>query len=194
MRDGRATRQRIHDAALRLFVEKGVTETSVRDLAEAAGIAEGTLYRHYASKDDLVADLFASNYAAFAQQLADLQRPLVGLRARLDAVVAEVFRFYDDNPTLFRFLLLVQHQALPRVPDGETNPVSVLHAMVEQGSREGEVTLTNPALGTAMILGLMLQPATALVYGRLDAPLSRFAADVAGACWRSLNPPEAHHG
>lgn len=194
VRDGRATRQRIHDAALRLFVEKGVTETSVRDLAQAAGIAEGTLYRHYASKHELVADLFASNYAAFARRLAELQAPLSSFRSRLDAVVAEVFRFHDDNPTLFRFLLLVQHQALPRVPEGEGNPVAVLQAMVEQGIRDGGVGLPDAALGTAMILGLMLQPATAVVYGRLEAPLSRFAHDVAGACWRALNPPEADHG
>ncbi|CAA7613722.1 putative transcriptional regulator, TetR family [Magnetospirillum sp. LM-5] len=194
MRDGRATKLRIHDAALTLFVTKGVTETSVRDLAQAAGIAEGTLYRHYASKDDLVADLFASNYAAFARRLAELGRPIVGFRARLAALVAELFRFHDDNPTLFRFLLLVQHQALPRVHDGEDNPVSVLHSLVEQGIRDGEVTLTDAALGTAMILGLMLQPATAIVYGRLDAPLSRFTDTIANACWRALNPTEAPHG
>lgn len=188
MKDGRATRQRIHDAALRLFVDKGVAESSVRELARLAGIAEGTLYRHYASKDELVADLFASNYAAFAHRLIELQRPLAGFHARLDAVVAATFRFYDDNPTLFRFLLLVQHQALPRVPDGEANPVVVLQTLVEQGMRDGDITLDDPGLATAMVLGLMLQPATALAYGRLQPPLSRFAPDVAGACWRALNP------
>lgn len=188
MRDGRATKARIHESALRLFVEKGVTETSVRELAQAAGIAEGTLYRHYASKDDLVADLFASNYAEFAGRLAGLQRPQTGFRAKLDAVVAEIFRFHDDNPTLFRFLLLVQHQALPRVAEGEGNPVTVLHAMVEQGLQHGEITLDDAALATAIILGLTLQCATAVVYGRMVPPLSRFSHDVAGACWRALNP------
>ena len=54
MRDATNTRTKIQQQALRLFVEKGVTETSVRDLAQAAGIAEGALYRHYASKADLV--------------------------------------------------------------------------------------------------------------------------------------------
>lgn len=198
MKDGRPTRQRIHDAALRLFVEKGVTETSVRDLAQAAGIAEGTLYRHYASKDDLVADLFARNYTAFAHRLTDLQAPLRGFRSRLGAVIAETFRFHDDNPTLFRFLLLVQHQGLPRVADGADNPVSVLHELVEQGIKDGDVGLTDPALGTAMILGLLLQPATAVVYGRLHPPLSRFSNHISAACLRALTPSpqptEADHG
>lgn len=187
MRDGSQTRQRIHQAALELFVARGVAETSVRDLARAAGIAEGTLYRHYASKDDLVADLFLGNYAAFAARLRGL-RTVAGLRARLDAVAAEIYRFHDAEPTLFRFLLLVQHQALPHSDDGDDNPVSVLHTMVAEAVAAGEVTLADPRLATALVLGLLLQPATAVVYGRLDGPLSPLAATVAAACWRALNP------
>lgn len=187
MRDGSATRQRIHQAALDLFVRHGVTETSVRDLAAAAGIAEGTLYRHYASKDDLVADLFLSNYAAFAARLCPL-RDLRGFRARIEAVVAEIFRFHDAEPTLFRFLLLVQHQALSRTGQGDDNPVSVLSSMVEEAIADGEITLADPALATAMLLGLLLQPATAVVYGRLAGPLAPHASAIAAACWRALNP------
>lgn len=187
MRDGGATRQKIHQAALELFVRRGVTETSVRDLAAAAGIAEGTLYRHYASKDELVAELFATNYAAFAGRLRAL-RARDGLRARLEAVAAEVFRFHDDQPILFRFLLLVQHQALPRAGLGDDNPVSVLHSMVEDAIAAREITLTDAALATAMVLGLLLQPATALVYGRLAGPLAPHAPTIAAACWRALNP------
>lgn len=186
MRDGSQTRQKIHQAALDLFVRQGVTETSVRDLAQAAGIAEGTLYRHYASKDDLVADLFVSNYAAFAARLCAL-RAIDGLRARLDALAAEVFGLHDADPTLFRFLLLVQHQALPRTGDGDDNPVSVLHGMIAEAIAEGEVTITESRLATAMVLGLLLQPATAVVYGRLDGPLLPFAPTIAAACWRALN-------
>lgn len=188
MARGDETRKRIHEAALALFVARGVTETSVRDLALAAGIAEGTLYRHYTSKDDLVADLFTSNYAAFAARLGTIIAATAGFAARLEAVVSEVFRFHDADPTLFRFLLLVQHQALPRVPEGGDNPVSVIEAMVEQAVRDGEITLPDVALGTAMILGLMLQPATAVVYGRLAPPLSRLIGEVAGACLRALTP------
>ncbi|MGE5516790.1 MAG: TetR/AcrR family transcriptional regulator [Bacteroidota bacterium] len=187
MRDGSATRQRIHQAALDLFVRRGVTETSVRDLAAAAGIAEGTLYRHYASKDDLVADLFVTNYTAFATRLCAL-RAVAGFRARIEAVAAEIFRFHDDDPTLFRFLLLVQHQALSRAGAGADNPVSVLQSMVEDAIAAGEISLADPALATAMLLGLLLQPATAVVYGRLSGKLAPHAPAIAAACWRALNP------
>ena len=41
------TRDRIEQAAVRLFVEKGVAETTVRDIARAVGLSEGALYRHF---------------------------------------------------------------------------------------------------------------------------------------------------
>ena len=41
-----AAQQRIHDAALRLFAERGVTQVNVKDLAQAAGVARGTIYNN----------------------------------------------------------------------------------------------------------------------------------------------------
>jgi AcrR family transcriptional regulator len=44
----------ILDAAVRLFAEKGFHRTTTRDIAEAADVAEGTLYNYFANKDDLL--------------------------------------------------------------------------------------------------------------------------------------------
>jgi AcrR family transcriptional regulator len=73
VRDGTQTRQQIDRAALRLFAKKGIKETTIRDIAEAAGIAEGTLYRHYKSKDELSWILFRDNYAELGRHLDRVQ-------------------------------------------------------------------------------------------------------------------------
>jgi len=180
------TRRRIKDAALRLFVDKGVAETSVRDLAAAAGIAEGTLYRHYAAKDDMVRDLFQEHFAAFAERIESLQQGQTGIRNKLRVVVADACRLFDENPTLYRFLLLVQHQALPRVKRGAADPMAVLRRMIADAIKRGEAKLDSAELGAALVMGLMLQPALAMIHGSLKGPLSRQAGDIAAACERVL--------
>jgi AcrR family transcriptional regulator len=41
------TADRIEQAAVQLFVEKGVAETTIKDIARAVGLSQGALYRHY---------------------------------------------------------------------------------------------------------------------------------------------------
>ncbi len=48
------TRGVIADAALALFAERGFAETTMEEVAEAAGVSRRTAYRHFPSKDDLV--------------------------------------------------------------------------------------------------------------------------------------------
>src|SRR5664279_4428240 len=50
---------RIHDAALRIFAEKGVTQLTVSELAEEAGVARGTVYNNLGSTDALFEEVAA---------------------------------------------------------------------------------------------------------------------------------------
>jgi AcrR family transcriptional regulator len=48
-----ATREKIHSAAVKLFSVKGFAATGVQEIADAAGISIGLLYRHYKTKDEI---------------------------------------------------------------------------------------------------------------------------------------------
>jgi AcrR family transcriptional regulator len=52
----RATRQALQSAADRLFASQGYTATTVRDIAEAAGVTERTFFRYFAGKEELIID------------------------------------------------------------------------------------------------------------------------------------------
>ena len=49
-------------AATSLFAEKGIDGTSMRDIAEAAGVREAAIYRHFTGKEELARDIFLSWY------------------------------------------------------------------------------------------------------------------------------------
>ena len=47
------TKRKIFDTAMKLFAEKGYSETSVEEITAVTGIAKGTLYYHFAKKEDI---------------------------------------------------------------------------------------------------------------------------------------------
>ena len=59
----------ILQAALKLFVEKGIDGTTIRDIAQEAGVGEGTLYRHFKSKEEMAWQLFYQNLKQFTREL-----------------------------------------------------------------------------------------------------------------------------
>lgn len=185
-----ATREKLRSAALTLFVEQGVTETTTRDLALRAGIAEGTIYRHYKSKDDLVRDLFQDHYVRFGRELERIQSETAGpVDAKLRAMVVYMCRLFDEDPTLYRFLLLAQHTALPNIRSQPTSPSLILARLIEQAIARGEVPSQDATLASAMVLGAIIQPALALVYGTMSGAMSALAPRIAQGCCALLRPP-----
>ncbi|WP_163564651.1 TetR/AcrR family transcriptional regulator, partial [Klebsiella pneumoniae] len=85
------------------------TETTTREIALAASIAEGTIYRHFPSKERLALDLFQRHYHALALTLSEAAEQAQGLRARIEAIVRCYCEWADDDWTLFAYHLLTQH-------------------------------------------------------------------------------------
>jgi len=187
------TRHRLRSAALELFVERGVSETTTKDLARRAGIAEGTIYRHFESKDELVRDLFERHYFRFGGDLDRIQAETAGgVDAKLRAMVEFMCRLYDHDPTLYRFLLLVQHTALPNIRTAPTSPAVIFRGVVSRAVAQREIPEQDPVLAAAMVLGTIIQPALALIYGSLSGTMSDFAPAIATACSALLRAPRAH--
>ncbi len=186
MKRGEDTRERLTREALRLFVEKGVAETTVRDIAAAAEVAEGSLYRHYESKDALAWELFAGAFTQLAQELDRLQRAEATLRGKVAAMIRHFCAFFDRDRTLFSYLLLSQHGQLKRVTPEMPHPIEVLRRSIRGGMRRGEIPKGDADLATSMVMGLVLQTAVDRVYGRLRHDLSRFADGLVAAAWRVL--------
>jgi len=185
---GQRTQEKIEQVALALFAEKGVDRTTIGDIAGAAGIAEGTIYRHYPGKEELIWQLFSRNYLRLAAELDALQAARPDLRAKLRAMVGMFCNLFEQDPDMFRFLLLVQHGQLERVTEDMRTPVQVLKTVIEAAIAGGEIPDQDAEVATAVVLGIVLQVAVFKVYGRVTRPLGDFADDLAGRCWRALDP------
>lgn len=180
------TKARIAREALRLFVEKGITETTVRDITAAVGITEGALYRHYASKEALAWELFSSNFVAFAKRMEAVRQQHDDLRSRLETMIHMFCAFFDEDPVLFSFLLLAQHNEARKITPDMPHPVAIMRACIEEGMQAGEIPKADPDFATAVVLGIVFEVATFKIYGRIQGGLGDLAPDVMRACWRAL--------
>jgi AcrR family transcriptional regulator len=177
------TRDRIETAAVHLFVEKGVADTTVRDIAGALEMSEGALYRHFPSKEQLVWQVFERHYIEFAGRLLKLAEAESGTRDKLAAMIAGFCRAYDENPRLFRFLLFVQHDQLGKLAADAPTPVEAVRMVIARGIASGELPAQDADLATSLVFGVVLQPVQFAAYGRLPSDMGSVCDRLVAAAW-----------
>ncbi len=121
---GEQTRRRIVDTALALFEQRGYAETTLRDIADKAGISIGLAYRYFRRKEELVLALYEQLSAEVAHKL---KLPEGGVGKRWAAL--ERTRFRVLAPHRKTLLALVQ-SALD--PEGDLGALSPATAVVRE--------------------------------------------------------------
>ena len=124
-----------------MFAASGV-DAPVREIADAAGVGIGTLYRHFPQRSDLVAAVFRREIDA----CADAAAPLAAEHAPFEALARWIDRFVTFIATK-RGLAIALHsdnpafQALPRYFDQRLRPVfaGLLRAAVDSGAVRGDL-------------------------------------------------------
>ena len=187
MRDAAATKRLIEQTALRLFAEKGIAETTIRDIAFAAGVAEGTMYRHYDSKEELAWRLFADNYTEVGRALHEIARAKRTTRDKIESMIRFFCDEYDKDQLRFRYLFLARHGQMRKVTSRMPNPYIVFRSVIREGMARGEIPNEDPDVATSMVMGVILQVIDSAILGqRIRSSLQRIADKIVAACLRVL--------
>lgn len=181
------TKARIERAALALFVESGVDAATTREIAKAAGVSEGAIYRHFDSKDELASAMFIRIHERLAGLIRAAARESRDIVGQTRAIVAAYCETADEDFPLFAFHLLYTHRFLP-TPEGVDNPVDAVEDIVAAAMKRREIARGDPAFVAGMALGVVLQTALQIHYGRLEGPLSRHALALGEAAISVMRP------
>lgn len=113
---GEARRAQILKVAAEMFLREGIDQTSMRRIAGEAGVTATLLYKHFASKDDLLKSIAESFFSELVVSLdaavAGVTDPVERARRLMNAYV----RFGIDNPRAYHLTFMT---ALPRLRRGE---------------------------------------------------------------------------
>jgi AcrR family transcriptional regulator len=108
------TRAAIHDAALRLFAERGYEATTIADIAHAAEVSRATFFSYYASKDDVVFGEAPRAAEELEATLADLPEGMSTLQAVREWLRTLAGWLDDERLPLQRRLMLEQPSVAAR--------------------------------------------------------------------------------
>jgi TetR/AcrR family transcriptional regulator, repressor of fatR-cypB operon len=102
-------RESILKAALECFVERGFHGTAMPQIAEKAGVAAGTIYHYFPSKEALVNALYRTWKAAVAQRVFTAFPQEAPVREQFRVMWHQIIAFAMEEPTAFAFIELHNH-------------------------------------------------------------------------------------
>lgn len=98
------TKQLILNTAYQMFGEKGYSETTMRLLAERAGVGLGTIFKHFPDKSSLLVEAYQSDLGKIISEAFETI-PEVGIKDQLIYVTRRIYAFYASNPAFSRALI-----------------------------------------------------------------------------------------
>ena len=176
--------QQIIEAAVRVFARSGYYNSRVADIAKEAGIASGTIYLYFKTKDEILVTLFREKMAEF---VADLRKAIAAepdAVAKLRRLIALHFQILEENPDLAEVVQVELRQGQKFFRGASSVEVnsyfSLIGSVLEDGVASGVFRKELPIkAATKTVFGAMDQMATSWVLGKRSYKLSETADAVA---------------
>ena len=142
-------RQRILAAAVKLFAERGFDATTVQEVVAAAGVTKGALYHHFASKDELLYEIYRG---VIGKQNADLDAIVEQRKGNAETVreilvnvVQSTVTNLDEASVFFREAHKLDAEHMSAFRADRRLYHKNLCAVIESGQRAGEFASVVPA-------------------------------------------------
>lgn len=176
--------QQIIEAAIRVFARSGYYNSRVSDIAREAGIASGTIYLYFKTKDEILVTLFREKMAAFVGQLRAAIAREPDAVAKIRRLVALHFEVLERNPALAEVVQVELRQGHKFFRGASAHEVSQYFALIgsvlHEGIAAGRFRSDLPVkVATKVLFGAMDQVATSWVLGKRGYRLGDTAEAVA---------------
>jgi len=172
-------------AATSLFASKGVDATSMREVADAAGVREAAIYRHFRGKEEMAQEIFASWYGWYSQQVQEIVERGDSLREKLHALVHVEFEAARAHPQEFLYFCENEARFLRGLRRDIPRVRQELIKMLRKEQASGEVCRGDAALLADMLSGALCAVAISAIM-RKDSRILESEELAAESCWQMI--------
>lgn len=158
------TKRKIFETSMKLFAEKGYDATSVEDITAAVGVAKGTLYYHFSSKEEIFNFLVEEGIKLLQNSIDIKISKLNNYIDKLKAIVLIEIKIvvkYEDIITILLSQFWGKEARNQMCKEQVFNYIHTIEEIVKEGIKAGEIKNGNPEAIASEIYGLIC---SALVY------------------------------
>lgn len=130
--------QRILDAAVEVIAERGYFKSPVSEIAKRAGVADGTVYLYFKSKDDVLRTAIDRRFELFYQQIADAFVTIEGPREQLEYIAQVHLESYQVNRSMAVLLQTEMRQSAKFIAEFSHRHLARYIQMVREVVRRGQ--------------------------------------------------------
>ena len=183
-------REQIFEATLQLVLQEGFYHLNMKKVAKAAGVAVGTTYLYFASKEELILELHNHVRRQYLGAVLEAPAPEPDLLRTLQGMARNYLHFFLQRPAYFGFLQ--QFRASPfSFKEKETHALLMepLQALVEQARAQGLVKNLPTGVLFALVLGPIYEAFALWQEGQVDLQLPDVQHQLLTACFDAVCPP-----
>lgn len=133
--------QRILDAAVEVIAERGYFKSPVSEIAKRAGVADGTVYLYFKSKDDVLRTAIDRRFDRFYQQITDAFLTIEGPREQLEYIALVHLESYQLNRSMAVLLQTEMRQSAKFIAEFShrhlARYIQMVREIVRRGQEEG---------------------------------------------------------
>jgi AcrR family transcriptional regulator len=152
-------RHEIFHQAVKVFLKKGFHETSMREIAEQAGIGKSTLYDYFKTKDEVLLYFFEDQINDLTESAQKVALQNIAADERLRQVMKIHLEFLQANKSLFMKLSLeaqrLKLESQKQVQKGRHAYQDLIRGLIEEGIREGAFRNVDPLLSARMLINTL---------------------------------------
>lgn len=181
------SKREILRAAMKLFSERGLAATSIRDIADESGYTNPALYKHFASKEELAMHLFETCHQQVWTSCATALGSAKDFDGKVEAYIGRWLELVDEYPEVIAFLSdssrVLWPKASPKVR--QQTMISLATSLVAQAPNTQQAPRTrrrashvDPRVVAASLQGTIEQLTRMIQVGVAPGPATRWKADL----------------
>jgi len=169
----------IREAAMRVVGRKGLANATVQEIANEAGVAKGTVYLYFRSREDIIERTTQTAVDELLKQILEAIGAGGAFRAVLERVLTTQIGYFDEHQDFFRLYFATvdgSERSRRQRLENRRRHVAQLATMLEAASRRGEIRAADPERVAIALAGAVRE----VIFRRVDGRSAHALADEVG--------------